>query len=151
MPLYSLECPQCRQVSEHLMGMDDNRTLIKCTYCAGPMNRNEHRAYYADPVMIIGDTCSGGCNFSGYYDEGLGAYVSSRTHRKNLMAAKGLTEYVPDPMMSAARKEAKYIRANAPENDPAAMHAAKDQSKVAHDKRTERVIDAALAKARKEI
>jgi hypothetical protein len=131
--------------------MDDGEVLVGCEKCSGLMSRAKDRHYASDKIMIHGDTCSGSCNFSNYFDEGLDTYVSSRDHRKEIMKERKLTEYEPNPEALAARKEARYILDNAPKNDATARKAAKAQSKAVHEKRTKRVVDNRIKKARKDL
>ena len=148
MPLYSLECPECGDLAEYFQGVDDRFAEVECEKCGAVMTRATDRAYYADRVMIQGDTCAGSCNFSNYYDDGLDMHIESRDHRKRVMKEKGLSEYVPNPDMKAARKEARYILDHSPKGDKTALAAARKQSKDADSARKERVVGAAMDKMR---
>ena len=147
MPLYTMRCPTCDQGSEHLMGRDDNRwTEVKCPTCGAALNRSQNRDIQADKPMIAGDTVTRGVNLSGYYDAGLGEWVKSRGHRRELMERKGLEEYSPDPVMQHHRDEAKYITDHAPRGDRSAAAAARKERKTASDKRRNRIVETTLRK-----
>lgn len=144
MPIYTLECPKCKELSEHIMGMRTEHALeVACPVCGDRLNRHDHRAYWADGIRISGDTCSGSVDCSNYFDEGLDSFVTSRTHRRELMKRKGLTEYAPDPDLA----ESRYIRKQAP-NDPEAIKAAREVGRSVDKKRKERAVDANLSKFR---
>ncbi len=149
MPLYSLECHVCGDLDEYIIGVPNGTDPIPCEACGAELTRMGNRAYYADRVMIQGDTCAGSCNFSNYYDDALDMHIDSRDHRKRVMEEKGLTEYSPNPEMKAARTEARYILDNSPKGDKTALDAARQQSRDVDGKRKERVIGAAMDKARK--
>lgn len=151
MPLYSLFCDECETGSEHFMGMDDNSLLVKCPSCAASLTRSLNRNYAAERIMIKGDTCSGSCDFSNYFDDGLDTYITSRSHRKRVMDERGLTEYEPTSEGKAARAESKYIRAHAPLGDTEALHAARQKSRDMDAARKKRLITEKLEKAQKVI
>lgn len=147
MPIYCGECGSCGKVSEFLFGANDPRTC-HCPECGDKFELEGHRRWDMERVNISGDTCAGSVNYSGYYDEGLGEYVLSRSHRKLLMDEKGLTEYSPDPEMKKHRDEARYIREHARPGDPSAAAAARKEYKTAADKRTRRLVDESFKKAK---
>jgi len=147
MPFYDINCPHCDETDEYRMEPFDK--TVECSACGEEMNRKENQDYSDTRIGIIGDTCAGCCDFSNYFDDALDMQIDSRDHRKRVMKEKGLTEYVPNPDMAAARKESRYILDHSPKNDKAALVAAKDQSKVADKKRKERVINAAMERTRK--
>lgn len=149
MPLYSIQCPKCYDTDEHFMGINDEALRVSCTHCGAYMTRADNRNYAADNIGISGDTCAGSENYSGF-DDGLDMEIRSRTHRKQVMAERELTEYVPDTEAKAARTEARYILDNSPAGDVKAYKAAKDQTVAFHKKRTERIVDKKIAKFRKE-
>jgi len=143
--LFDLECDYCGLLSEHQMMSDEIDKWVECPHCGGQLCRRLHRLY--TPPMIQGDTVSGGCNYSGYYDEGLGEVVLSKAHRASLMEQKGLTEYNPDPEMKRHRDEMKYIRGSAKPGDPEAMAAVRNEQKTASDKRRNKIVESTMKKA----
>ena len=149
MPLYDLNCPHCDETDEYLLGAHEGHVTVECYTCAGPMTRKVNQDYSEKRIAISGDTCSGSCNYSNYYDDALDMHIDSRDHRKEVMKQKGLTEYAPDPAMASARKEARYIIDNSPKGDKVALDAARQQSRDQDSKRKERVISAAMDKAQK--
>ena len=144
MPLYSLQCPECREIAEHFMGMDDNSLLVKCPSCGHGLTRELNRHYMSDIPQIQGDTVAGGCNYSGYWDDGLDCYVKSKKHRANEMKKQGLSEYSPDPVMKAHRDEQRYIRNNSKPGDAQAVRAINKEKKAAQTKRREAAVDRAF-------
>lgn len=150
MPLYDLCCPLCGKINEVAMGVDDQEVVYNCESCDAEITRCANQYYANKRIAISGDTCANSVDYSGW-DDGLDTYVRSRDHRKQIMAERGLTEYVPDPTMKKARDEARYIRDHAPKGDKAALHAARQQSRDADKKRKERTIKAAFQKARKDL
>lgn len=147
MPVFYCECGSCGHVGEYAFGMDDER-VFGCAECGDKQPVDGHRLYGLEGLQISGDTVAGGCNLSGYFDEGLGEYVVSRGHRQELMRKKGLAEYSPDPEMKAHRDEARYIRENAPKGDPIAAAAARKELKTAADKRRDRLVNETFEKAK---
>jgi hypothetical protein len=131
--LYSLECSYCGLVSEHMMLMDEMDKKVDCPHCTGKLSRREHRLY--DVPMIQGDTVAGSHNFSGYYDAGMDEFVTSRSHRKDLMEKHGLVEFSPDPEMKKHRDEARYIRERSTPKDVDAQVAIQKEYKTAETKR----------------
>jgi hypothetical protein len=61
------------------------------------------RHWQADLPAIQGDTVAGCVDYSGF-DIGLGEHVRSRTHRNEIMKAKGLVEYTPSTAESEMLK-----------------------------------------------
>jgi hypothetical protein len=123
----------------------DMDELAKCPQCGGEMTRGGNRVF--NVPMIRGDTCSGCQDFSNYYDESLGEYVTGRAHREELMKKKGLCEYAPDPEMKKHRDEARYIRKNAKPDDAVAAAAAKKEYNTAADKRRNKLVNESLNKS----
>lgn len=146
MPSYVGECGSCGKVSEFYFGSGD-RKKCSCPECGSRFDLDGNRRYDLEGLQISGDTCSNSHDFSGY-DEGLGEYVTSRSHRKRIMDEKGLVEYSPDPTMKHHRDEARYIRANAVPGDPSAAAAVRNEHKAAADKRRTRLIDETFKKAK---
>lgn len=149
MPLYSIQCPKCHDTDDHFQGINDTNVSVSCIHCGAYMTRRDNRNYAADNISISGDTCSESTDYSGF-DDGLDMHIRSRTHRKQVMKERELTEYVPSSEGIAARTEARYILSNSPKGDKSALKAAKAQSVAVHHKRTKRVIDTKIAKARKD-
>ncbi|HUX77149.1 MAG TPA: hypothetical protein VMY40_10970 [Anaerolineae bacterium] len=145
MPIYSLQCPECSVVSEHIMGMGDNWAQVKCTDCGLPLNRGQHRAWSCDLPTIQGDTVAGGCNYF-YHDKALGMDIRGKEHRDRLMKERGLVEYSPDPEMKKHRDEARYIREQSHKGDPDAAAAIRKEHKTAERKRAMRTAEASRAK-----
>jgi len=124
------------------LGMSDSLDdRVECPQCGEAMTRRHDRIY--DVPAIQGDTVAGGCSYVGY-DEGLGEYVMSKRHRKQLMEEKGLTEYNPDPTMKKHRDEARYIRNHARRGDTGAVAAIQKEYKTALDTRRNRLIRKSL-------
>jgi hypothetical protein len=146
MPLYTLRC-ECSAISEVHQGPHDALEVVCCEVCGKPMTRRTNRAYDMDKILVAGDTVSGGCQVGGYYDEGLGEFISGRSHRREVMKRKGLEEYSPEPETKRMVEEMRYIKAHAPKNDPVALAAAKQVGKDADKDRKRRSIKAAMAKA----
>jgi hypothetical protein len=148
-PIYTLECDYCCLRSEHILGMNDSLDdRVECPMCGGEMCRRDNRIY--DVPLIQGDTVAGGCSYAGY-DEGLGEYVMSKSHRKELMDKKGLTEYNPDPTMKKHRDEARYIRSHAKRGDTGAVAAIQKEYKTALDTRRNRLIRKSLDESLKKV
>lgn len=91
MPVYTFVCPACGVLREEIMGCHDTHELT-CSVCGIDMNRH----WQSDMPYVQGDTVAGCCNYSGF-DTGLGCEVRSRTHRREIMAEKGLRECEPTP------------------------------------------------------
>ena len=147
MPIYGLLCDCCGEASEHIMGSNEMCREMKCPACAEPLTREKNR----DPndwltIGIQGDTCANCVDYTGY-DEGLEANVRSRTHRKDIMKAKGLSEYVPNKRTSDMLGEMRHIRRNAPPKDPEAIKAMRQVAVDADRKRKREVINAKLTAA----
>ena len=144
--IYTLECPHCTLRSDHMMGMEEMDREVDCPHCGEHrLTRRNDRIY--DVPQIQGDTVAGGVNYSNYYDEGLGEYVTSKSHRKDLMEQKGLQEYAPDPEMKKHRDEAKHIRKHGNMSDPDTQAAIKKEYKTAYDKRRNKNVMASLEKS----
>lgn len=150
MPIYTLECDYCCLRSEHFLGMNDSLDdRVECPMCGGEMCRRDNRIY--DVPLIQGDTVAGNWTGGGYFDEGLNEYVEGRSHRKDIMERKGLTEYNPDPTMKRHRDEARYIRERSKPNDPEARAAIRKEYKTASDKRRNRLVRESLDKSMKDV
>ena len=147
MPLYTLQCPDCLEISEHFMGLDDNSLIVKCPECGHGLTRQFHRHYMSDLPRIQGDTVSGGCNYSGYYDEGLDCWIKSKAHRQAEMAKQGVVEYSPDPKYKKFRDEQSYIRKHAKPDDAQAVRAINEQKKAAATTRRKEAVDKAFDNA----
>ena len=148
MPFFDLSCPRCELTSEHMMGPHDENLNIPCPKCQYIMTRRVHQDYRGKRIQIHGDTCAGACDMSNYYDDALDMHIKSRDHRKEVMKEKGLVDYAAEPDMAAARKEGRYILNNAPKGDKTALHAARKQSRDVDSARKDRIIGAAVDKAR---
>lgn len=145
MPTFVLECGTCGAIDDFHFGANDPRRAT-CHQCGSVFMADGNRRYDLEGINISGDTCAGGCNFAGYYDEGMGEYVTSRSHRKELMRQKGLEEYSPDPELKKHRDEAKYIRSQANPGDTEALAASRRELKTAADKRRNRALDESFKK-----
>jgi hypothetical protein len=145
MPCYSLFCPNCEQVSEHVMGCDDVSLHVKCPVCARSLTRQLNRDLVADvrTIHIQGDTVAGGCSYD-YYDENLGVQVRSKQHRKEEMLKQGLREYSPDPEFKKIRDERMYIKKHSNRRDPEAKAQLKSLSVEAQHKRRKKQVDKAF-------
>jgi putative FmdB family regulatory protein len=145
MPIYELECDYCGLRSEHHLGMNDSLDdWLDCPQCTGKICRRHNRIYSVPTIQ--GDTVAGGCSYE-YFDDGLGEYVKSKKHRKELMKEKGLTEYNPDPELQKHRDEAMYIRKNSNIKEPGALAAVRKEHKTAADKRRDRIVKKTFSKA----
>ena len=143
--IYDLECSYCGLESEHTMLMDEMDKEVDCPHCGEKLSRRNNRIYSIP--MIQGDTVAGGCHYGGYYDVGLGEYVTGRAHRKELMKQKNLVEYSPDPEMKKHRDEAKHISKHSRKSDPDARAAILKEYKTAYDKRRNRNVKESLDKS----
>ncbi len=141
MPFYDLKCPDCGTVSEHIMGLEDQWVLVKCPECAHGMTRGDHKDYGGMRVQIQGDTVSGGCDYSGYYDDGLDTYITSKGQRDDEMKKQGLRPYSPDPEMKKHRTEQTYIRKHSNPGDAEAAKAIRTEVRAASVKRRTKQID----------
>jgi hypothetical protein len=149
MAFYDLEC-SCGEISEHMMGMTDPlESKVSCPCCGAKLCR-KHNIVYPVP-QIQGDTVAGGVNYSNYYDDGLGEYVTSKSHRKDLMEKKGLVEYSPDPTMKKHRDEARYIREGSKPNDLDALTAIRKEYNTANSTRRGRLVKASMEKSFKKM
>lgn len=141
MPIYSLQCKVCGDLSEHIMGMETNHdTEIKCPSCSSPMTRWSNRAYWADNIQIQGDTVAGGCNYD-YYDENLGVHIRSKQHRKAEMERQGLQEYSPDKDIQKIRDEKAYVRRHTSSTDREARATLSTLTKQAQKTRQRKQIE----------
>jgi hypothetical protein len=145
MPTFMLECGTCGEIDEFYFGSSDPR-VATCHGCGSKFQADGNRRYDLEGINISGDTVAGGCNYSGYYDAGLGEYVLSKRHRRDLMEQKGLEEYSPDPEMKKHRDEAAYIRRQSRVGDAEALAASRKELKTAADKRRDRAVDDAFKK-----
>ena len=144
MPIYTLVC-DCGRSDEYVMAANDVALAVECEACGASICRRTHRDYNADKITIQGDTVAGGVNYAGYWDDGLDAYVTSKKHRADLMQAKGLTEYVPDADTKTMCDEIRHIRKNSDmKTDVAAVAAAREQGKIADQKRKRRAVKSAV-------
>lgn len=142
MPIFTLWC-ECGHTGEYLMAPSDVDT--PCEVCGGHIVKATHRDWQADMPAIQGDTVAGGCNYAGYWDDGLSAYVTSKKHRSELMKAKGLSEYSPDPITKTMLDEMRHIRRNSDvKTDPSAVAALREQGKIADKKRKKQSIKGAV-------
>lgn len=133
MPRYMGECGSCGHIGEYYFSSGD-RKVCSCHECGDKFNLDGNRRYDLEGLQIQGDTCPGGTSYN-YYDEHLGAHVTSRRHRQSLMDAQGLQEYSPDPTMAKTWGEVDYILDAAPKGDKQATAAANEIVKVADRKR----------------
>lgn len=144
MPIYTLVC-DCGHREEYMMAANDVALVVNCESCGAEIARKTHRDYNADKISIQGDTVAGGVNYAGYWDDGLDAYVTSKRHRSELMKARGLTEYSPDSDTKTMLDEIRHIRKNSDmKTDTAAVKAAREQGKIADQKRKRRAVKAAV-------
>jgi hypothetical protein len=135
-------------LDEYLQGLKDAETMVDCENCGHGLKRSTDRAYYAERIAIRGDTCAGCDDQSNYYDDGLGEFVKSRTHRKDIMKRKGLTEYAPDPKVQRHLDEQTYIMKSIDKTDPSAVNAARSEGKKADKVRKTRAVADAIKKGR---
>jgi len=77
MPLYDLEC-QCGYAGEHISGINE---VLNCPVCNKPMKRLLSCAKFI------------GVRSEGYHDDTLGAFITSNSQRRRLMAEQGVSEY----------------------------------------------------------
>ena len=140
MPLYSLQCPDCLEVAEHFMGMDDNSLLVKCPECGRGLTRELNRHYMSDLPSIQGDTVAGGYSWN-YYDENLGCHIKSKRHRDEEMKRRDLSEWVPDPIYKKYSEESSYIKRNSAPGDADAAVALRESKQTAGTERRHAAID----------
>lgn len=78
MPLYEYQCPSCDQIMESLQKPDV--ATIPCPTCPD---------WYAERIISLPTVRP---DLVPYYDDGLGARVESRAHRRQLMQQASLVE-----------------------------------------------------------
>lgn len=147
MPFYDLECPDCEVTSEHFMTTDDKWLLVKCPECGHGLTRGHNKKYAGMKLQIQGDTVSGGCNYSNYYDDGLDCFITSKQHREEEMKKQGVQEYVPNPEYKKHRDEQKYIKNNSKPGDASAAKAIQKEKNAAITKRRKAAVDKAFDSA----
>jgi len=146
--IYTLECPDCMDLTEFAMGMDDGHIVVDCPSCGRGMTRRDNRNYQSDPVEIVGETCSGNRRVSYEYMDPTLGYVKSKQDRAEKMKRKGLVDYTPDPNMYKHRAEARRIRSQAnPAGDIEAAKAIRTELKAADLKRRVAGVKRAFDKA----
>lgn len=79
MPLYDVRCPSCAVTWETLGRVD---AVIVCPTCG------RHAARLISAPVVIADNLDA----RAYYDDGLGAKITSRSQRRRLMRQKGVEE-----------------------------------------------------------
>jgi len=146
MPLYDFVCPACDHLQEEFQGMNDRRTAT-CEMC-GSLSCWSPTTVAG--LTIIGDTCSGSMNYTGY-DPVLKTEIHGRSHRKRVMKEQGLKEYNPNPEIKAARDEAKYMRRHAPPRDSEARIAGGKLVFSAQDKVVKKQISDNIDKTYKKV
>ena len=80
MPIYDYECSKCGPVNDVFAGVNDHQKIHDC---GGVMHRVLHSRYAIS---------FGGIPPAGYYDETLGAHITTKRQRERLMAEQGVTE-----------------------------------------------------------
>ena len=78
MPTYDFICESCKKTSEVFCSIDD-RAGQTCEHCGGALKQQIVAPYVPQ-------------EFVPHFDKGLGVYVNSRQHRKQIMRQKGLIE-----------------------------------------------------------
>jgi len=149
--LYDLEC-KCGEVTEFSMGMNDGEIPVECPKCDGVLTRKNNQVFLTVPYLQ-GVHCAGATtpDYNGYYDEGMGTWITSKQHRAEEMRTRGLTEYNPDPTMKKHRDEAAKIRKNSRPGDPDAQAAIRKEYKTAENKRRTKLIGKSLEKSFKDV
>ena len=79
MPLYGYSCA-CGTVADLITGVNE---IPNCPECGNPMKREFHAQFGINrgPVPI-----------TGYFDENLGRFIRTNTHRKEVMRELGVSE-----------------------------------------------------------
>lgn len=148
MPIYTMLCPLCDEVSEHIMGMDDNTVHVKCPGCGEPLTRMHNRLWGADLPQIQGDTCSGNHGLWDYYDPILKKHITSKQQRSDEMKRQGLVEWQPDPIEAKYTNEREYIKKQSRPGDQEAARARKKLSEAAQKERQKAAVDRAFDRAK---
>lgn len=53
MPIYSLCCNKCKHVSEHLLAIAENDTVVLCPKCGSGLTRDVNRTYKSTDAPAI--------------------------------------------------------------------------------------------------
>ena len=79
MPIYDYKCQRCENIKEIIARFDATTQFCEC---GGTMTR------------LIGTHfgISMGAGAYGYYDENLGTYIHSNTHKRQVMQEQGVSE-----------------------------------------------------------
>lgn len=141
---HDLKC-QCGYTSEFILMQDEGDKIVHCERCGRPMTRKTNKVFSVPQIQ--GDTVAGGKDYSNYYDPNLQTFIKSKQHRAEVMKAKGLIEYTPDPIRQKSRDEQEYIRRNAAPGDAVeASKAIKEMQKDAMRKAHRKRIDETFSK-----
>jgi len=134
--IYTLQCPDCDEITEFVQMMNDEHVAVDCPSCGRGMTRSNNRCYGMDNFDIRGETVAGSRQVSyDYMDPTLG-HIKNRQDRKDKMKAAGLVDYEPNPEMHKHRVEAKRIRSQSnPAVDGDAARAISNEYKTAGKKR----------------
>lgn len=109
MPVAEYHCLTCRAEYEYHFSIDQwpYPEAFQCVTCGGAATR-----YFSTPPGMSPDP-----HWTGYWDQQLGKYISSRDEKRRILKAKGLEEVSPqehDRALENYKEKEDVI----PENDP---------------------------------
>jgi len=112
MPLYDFRC-ECGYLAQNIPQRITSPHTMTCP-CGLEMKQD-----YSDynPPMIFGELPTTGFLAGGYYDDQLGAEITGKAQRKELMKKKGLRDFEMGSEQAHMHKETEYIAKHAPEKD----------------------------------
>jgi len=139
MGIFTLSCDGCGFIDEYIFDAREDNKNCPCENCGDTLYTKSNRIYHSDIPQINGETVAGGMKWS-YFDDALGVQIENKQHRADEMEKRGLTEFVPDPVMKAHRDEARYIRERSGKGDADAQAAIAKEYKTANDTRHDRNI-----------
>jgi len=144
--IYDLKC-KCGEVSEHVFGMNEADGAGQCPACGERVTRKDNRV--PSTFNIAGCHSAGKPvpNYSGYYDEALDTWITSKQHRQDEMDRRGLVPYEPNPTLKRISDENAYIRRNSNSGDLEAAGAIKQNHKAADKFRKNTIRDSIVDKA----
>jgi len=98
--IYTFRCDACGNHDEREQRVQADHTPPSCGACGVPMRREYNQSVIGDEIRSVSyfdprkrhDVKGHGR----YYDIGLGAWIGSKSERRRIMRAKGLTEVCPE-------------------------------------------------------
>lgn len=80
MPLYPYECPKCGQAEDIITPVN---FMASCKKCGTVMKRKFHAQFGINRGPVPA---------AGYFDDNLGCFIRTNTHRKEVMKEQGVSE-----------------------------------------------------------